>query len=354
MSKPNVKLISGATDDRMAQTVERFIGAEFPAVSTGTVEDVMEAVMTGFIGTKNNRRGPRPRPESEVMMRDVVRRAVAAKLPIPVLIPSAAIKVPVGKNRIDVAELSALRMLECLQSCVQRHYEPGLAVRMRMEDLTELILSGTGSDVRSALADYMGTFSALSRVLGMGSWLTMMPESVLVPEETFLGRAKEVELVLNGYLEGTRSFSEAEKAGLKWPITPEMRQYLIERYEVLYPGYARERHVATAAAYFSAIVARRLLKASGAFDGGQLEISFAPEMPDSPLSSTRLLYRTVPRSTSTFHAAYWNAKGLLRIPPQGEPRITLAHGEVEATSATLEFSNDVVKAVIGADYVLEE
>jgi len=123
-----------------------------------------------------------------VKMRDVVRRAVHEQRPIPVLIAVASVKVPFGHG-IDLAELSAMRVLSRLQFCAQQYYSPGFQFRLRIEDLTELMLSGTADDVRQSISSYRENFMRLIRVLGY-DFIVPVPESSMVEEAQLLDVAR--------------------------------------------------------------------------------------------------------------------------------------------------------------------
>src|SRR5216117_2583235 len=98
LSSPTITYVPATPGDLYAAAIERLVGREFPQLSSGRTEDVMEAVMLAVFATKQYRYGPRPGPESEVLMRDVVRRAIDAERPIPLLIPAASVKVPLGES----------------------------------------------------------------------------------------------------------------------------------------------------------------------------------------------------------------------------------------------------------------
>lgn len=340
--------------DPYAASIERLISQQFPQLASGRTEDVMEAVMMEFLGTKQVRVGPRPNPESQSLMRDVVRRSIAQGRCIPVYIPSAAVKVPVGESSIDIAELSMLKMLESLQNRVRQHYAPGLSMRMRMEDLTEYVLTGTEPYVKRAVDNYITTMQTLVNVLGFSDWLTLVPESTLANEAEWLSSAASIAAVIYQYLSGRLPFEQAAPAtGLKWPITQEMRQYFIDRYKKLYPAHGMDDYMKSMAAYFSSTLTRRNMNASGydpTFDG-RLELYFGNRLPDAPLVSPRVYYRTVPLSQSSLHIPYWQAKGFFKINQQGEPRISLGPWEGNYMPGQLELSNGTETALIRADYI---
>lgn len=352
--------------DPYALNIERFIAQEFPQLASGDTEDTMEAVMAEFLGSKQVRVGPRPNPESEVRMRDVVRRAIDQSRPIPVLIASAAVKVPIGESA-DVAELSALRMLAHLQTRVQRHYSPGMHFRVRLEDLTEYVLSPDVPDVGMHINQYTETMRTLVSALGYENFIILVSESDLCSPIKFVTGAQQMipEIVdyLNATDDGVNESVVAvgefqrlkDKYQLNWPISRPMREFFRARYRKLYPELAEDGHNVAMARYFAAMLTRKALGAVGDDQTftGRLEIGFAGAHPDSPAVSTRVYYRTVPLSQSSNHLPFWSAKGFLKINDRGQPRISLGAWDGDYTRGQLEISNGMYRALLRADYILE-
>lgn len=327
-------------DDPFKQVLERWLGQEFPALGGATTEDTMIAVVNEFISTKQYRVGPRPAPESEVMIRRAVREHVEAGHVVPVLIPSAAVKLPFGA-RLDLAELSALRVLGCLQERVKRHYAPGLAVRVRLEDLTELTISPEVHHVRQLTESYVRDFRNLVDVLGFSAWLTVVPESALVQEEAWQRLTAELTTAFAYHLDTTATTPEVEvrgalaRYGWQGGVGSAMREYLTARYRKLYPATSASEHTVLMARYLAAILARRHLGATGAVnDGPRLEITFANPLPDAPRFSTRVQYRTAPRHQAGLALPYWAAKGYLTLDEEDAPHITLAHATTPVPGLT--------------------
>ncbi len=350
---------SQAGNDPYTHTIESFIGREFPIIAKKTTEDMMEAIVSEFFASKQYRIGPKPSPESEVKIRDVVRRAVEANRPIPILIASAAIKVPIGES-MDVAELSALRVLNCLNDRIRAHYTPGTNIRIRMEDLTEYAISSDVPNIGCHVENYTREFKALVRVLDFAGFITPVPESSLADPKHFLELVDTYAAFFYDYLALQSSIASLKlsDAGWKGGVSPEMQSYLTERLAKLYPEKPIRARMVDMSRYFAAILARRNMDAMGndkTFDG-RLEISFAPALPDTPKVSTRVYYRTVPLNQSSFHAPYWNAKGHLRINENGDTRIALGSWTDTYTPGQLVIThvrNARTPVTLRADYHLE-
>lgn len=356
--------------DPYTAVIEHLVGQEFPQLSSGRVEDVMASVVTEFIATKQYRIGPRPNPESEVKIRDVVRRAVSDGRPIPVLVPAASVKLPIGES-MDVAELSALRMLACLHRRVQRHYEPGMAFRMRLEDLTEYVLSPDVPHVEHHVRTYQQGLHTLLQVLGYDDFITLVPESGITDAAAFMQNAAAMIPEIEAYLDATDGLADdaqlrhplfqriQTRYALLWPITALMRQYFRARYVKLYPSTPATGQNHVMAQYYAAVLTRRIVGAVGndpTFDG-RLEVYFGIALPDAPVVSTRVLYRTVPLAQSTLHLPYWNAKGHVKINNDGGARIALGRWDEPAGTyvpGQLTVSRGASKTSVRADYRVVE
>lgn len=360
----NLRYLPILAGDPYTKSIEHFIAHEFPQLSSGKTENVMESIMTEFLGTKQVRIGPRPKPESEVLMRTVVRNAVDAGQPIPILMASAAVKVPIGES-MDVAELSALRMLANLQERVKRHYAPGTNMVIRMEDLTEYAISATVPHIREHVGQYTSTMRNLVLALGYQSWLLPLEESAMMNEENFLQRVEYFAQCFKNYLDFTDgnetmpmekvgdNARELKFAGWKNGVSKDMRDYLRSRYRKLYPETPESEHNGIMGTYLACILVRRQMNGMG-MTGERLEIGFAAALPDTPLTNTRVYYRTVPLSQSSLHMPYWNAKGFFKINQQGEPRISLGPWQGNYTHGQLEVSNGTNTALLRADYTEED
>jgi hypothetical protein len=341
--------------DPYGALIEGWVSRSFPQVGT-TQANLVDTLTDLFLATKQYRIGPKPNLESQVAIRSVIRSAIEAQAPINILIPAAAIKVPIGES-LDLAELSVLRILQCLIERVSHHYAPGVFIRIRLEDLTEYVISDGTPDLGEHVEHYIDQFRGLNFALGLQRHIDLVPESDLVDSERFLAAAAGYRRVFRDHLEDVYSNprrvqgSANALAHIGWNggVSPEFAEFLDSRYRKLYPDLSFAQRLDAAAAYLSAILARRNLDATGRFPTGQLEISFAPPMPDAPEVSTRVYYRTVPLAESSNHMPFWNAKGHIRISEDGTARIALGRWDEEYNFGQLTINGVTIRA----DYALE-
>jgi hypothetical protein len=358
-----VKYLSQANSNSYQGQIESFIGREFPQLASGRIEDLVDAITEEIVGTKQVRLGPRPSPEALVKIRAAVRNASYHQRPLPILIAAASIKLPLGR-RIDVAELSALKQLSCLQARVQRHYAPGISIRIRMEDLTELVISRNVGNIKSIIREYGDSFQALVEVLGYDKFIKLVPESSQADEVEYLRRAANLAYVFEKHLRDTEGQTQPERsaelaeAGWYGTLSYEQREYFKGRYRRLYPTMPESEFIPEMARYFAATLARTQMGLTGAdaSAGPRVDISLVPPQPDTPPHAARVYYRTAPLSNTSQHLAHWDAKGYLKINEQNQTRIALTHwwDTQEMYEGQLEITNDAGKKVIlQADYKLE-
>ena len=120
-------------EDPYTGLITQFLVREFPGVITPNSSVLLDVLTDAIVGSKQVRYGPRPNPESLVAIRKVISLSLTSGQPIPFLIPWGSRKPKLGAN-IDVAEISALKTLVCLNNRVKAHYEPGVQMNVRLED----------------------------------------------------------------------------------------------------------------------------------------------------------------------------------------------------------------------------
>lgn len=348
--------------DRDAEDTYNFIASSYPGACA--VQPVpghaIEGVLAEFVGTKAVRLGRQPTPESIEAMRAAIAACVSVDAPIPVLIPSAAVKVPPGAAQLDLAELSAIRQLVTLQGRVVQHYGPGLRFRIRMEDAVEVLISEGVPGLRCAVDGYGRSLQALSRLLGAGKFVEVVRETDYAPEITILSAAKQAANYFLAYLYDSHDLGDEEhpqlhsyrllqREGWTGGVSHELRSFFRERFRRNYPDRPDEQHYPMVARYLGSIVARRRCGAVGIDPAwpAHLELSWVPAIPGTEPTSCRVYYRTAPRVVTTDHLAPWVARAVVRRPGAGgQPRIALtnwwAHPQVVDGMAVIEHGRDSV------------
>lgn len=367
MEERNVVIGDEFIDDPNAEIIASFMCQEFPQVYDGNKESTLEGVMKEMIGSRQVRLAGRPTPESEVAMREVVRNCIAQDHPVPVLVVSGPKKTVVGES-IDIAELSALKMLACLNKRVKEYFPPGITVRVRLEDSTGYYLEEGVDGLHDTIERYIRDFSVIVKILGY-DFIEPVREQTLMTEKQLRGAADQILPILMEYLQDSEHIDEGEweelgswqrlsETGWQGLIPREMREYYHRRYTNLFPQYGETERLTVTAKYMAGTLARYQLNATGVVDSwpGFFQVNFAPPVPGIPKSmiSTRLYYRTVPLKHSKRHMPFWRAKGILKL--NGSVRLSLLNwGEpVDINPFMLSFSDGDDTVTVRSDYVLTD
>lgn len=358
-------VIRGSLGEPYGNMIVDLLRHEFPVLRNGD-ESQLNAVMAELIGSSQTRNGPRPNPESEVAMREVVRRCITAGSPIPMLVPSGP-KKPVQGMSVDIAELAALRTLACLQTRVSRHYPPGLEIVFRMEDVTGWVLEGHEARTRDSIENYLADFEKLVRILDYGNFIFPIRESALVTEEAMRAAIEQIEPTISAYVRDTdvnglegyeklESWQQLKALGWSGRIPVEQRQFYHCRYQRLFPKMTAEERTDLMVRYLANTLARYQLKATGAKPDweGNFQLSFAAPVPGNPpnLTSTRIYYRTLPLHLAKHHLPFWRARGFLKL--NGDAKFSLATwgDKLDLTECAVVFQNEMESVTIRTDYLL--
>lgn len=367
MSNRKIAVPEEFLDDPNAGLIADFLRQEYPDMNEGKEKPILECVMREIIGSRQVRLAGAPTLESQVAMREVVRACIKAGHPIPVLVVSGPKKTVTGES-IDLAELSALKMLTCLNKRVKVYFPQGIVVRIRLEDATGYYLEEGVQGLRESIDRYIGDFTALIRVLDY-SFITPIREQTLMSESQLRETAGKILPLLISYMNDSEGIEEAKWEGLDawkrlketgWQglIPREMRDYYHARYRHLFPQYGPRERMTVTAKYLAGTLARYQLKATGVDPSwpGFFQINFAPPVPGIPRSlvSTRLYFRTVPLSHTKRHMPFWRAKGVLKL--NGSARISLFswNEPFDYNPFSVRFSNEAEGVMVRSDYVLED
>lgn len=351
--------------DSNATLIADFLRQEYPEANEGREEPVLEGVMSEMIGSRQVRLAGVPSPESLVAMRDVVRSCIRSGHPIPCLVVSGPKKTKVNEG-VDLAELSAMKMLACLNKRVMKHFSPGIVVRVRLEDTTGLYLEEGVEGLTESMERYINGFTVLASVLGY-EFIIPVREHTLMTIEQLRQAADKIFPLLMAYLKDSQAIEEEQWPSLEswqklqatgWQglIPREMREYYHARYSHLFPEFGADERLVVTAKYLAGTLARYQLKALGNDPSlpGFFQINFAPPVPGIPKSlvSTRLYYRTVPLNQTKRHIPFWRAKGVLKL--NGKARISLLswNEPFDCFPFAVSFSNGTDSVSVQSDYVL--
>lgn len=315
--------------------IEQFTKFEMK-IEINTNEEKTLYLTNLFINTRNVRQGPRPTIEQQAVIIQTIRYYIHENESIPVLIPSGPKKTKDGES-VDLAELSVIKILKCLNDAAKKVYAPGFSFHIRLEDWTGKYLEG--ENALFSMNKYIEDFQTLNRLIGDPA-ISFFTESKLTPWSNFEEVANKMSAHIQDYLIESQNIPEEERAtldsfsilaGLGWKgIIPQpMREYLINKYAKLYPEYKNtpDFYTKMMAKYLGATFAGHILKVRTPWSNNHkhLEIGFALPTPGIPenMQSTRVYYRSITLNNSKHNIPYWRAKGILKINENDDIRISL-------------------------------
>lgn len=297
--------------------IDGFLLQHFPfAIKLGELEQ-LDQITEAIIATKSVRYGPRPRAEDEVCLRQIIMQAIRRKAPIPFLAPWGSEKP--DRSKIDVAEFMAMKTLLALRDRVRDFYEPGIIVNIRSEDVSApFLFHDRKEEAREDAAIYVKSFGNLIKILGMDSFIKLVPESTLTTEFEYNQTAEWVLPLMRQALTTGNVPEQLKKLDKPW-VNPSPAT--IEYYYKLYANlYAKEKfeenQLARMSRYFAEVVARDILKIRGddpSWEGRFVDLYFGQTIPGYPTRPNRIHYRTMPSTITNMHIAPWRAKGYMRI-----------------------------------------
>lgn len=357
-------------EDPYGSLVSNFFTSEFPQANIGNSEATLEYLTQAFVATHQVRYGPAPSPESLVAIRSVLRSSIEKNHPIPILMPYGSRKSRLGE-RLDVAEVTSLRTLACLQNRVIQRYSPGIQINMRIEDTSgNYLFRDEGMISRDDTYTYVLSLTKLISILGYRTFISPIPESSLYDEKDLFDLSDRLSLLLYNYIVDTDavgldgysklgSWKALEEQGWRGPILPEQREFYRGRYRVNYPGITQHDATMKLAQYLGSSRARRILNPSYGADPSwgddYIKLTFANPVPGAPMGMVdkTLYYRILPTSYASTHIAPWRAKGYLRIQQDVTPKLASWNEPKEYSPLQMEFSDTSESVMVQSDYVLE-
>ncbi len=367
MNNKRVAVVNDYFDDPNRDLIVSYLYQEFPETNEGKPEPILEGVMKEMIGSRQVRSVGAPTLESQVAMREVVRACIKAGHPIPILVVSGPKKTETSAS-IDLAELSALKVLACLNKRVKAYFPQGIMVKLRLEDITGYYLEEGVVGLHKSIDRYIGDLSALIRILGY-DFITPVCERELMMESQFRKTAGDIFPLIMSYLTDSEAIDESKweeldswkklsAVGWQSTIPSEMRYYYHTRYQHLFPEYGVNARLAVTAKYFAGTLARYKLNATGVDPSwpGYFQINFATPVPGIPntLTKTRLYYRTVPFNESKRHIPFWRAKGVLKINGSIRTSLLCWNEPFDCTPFAINFSNANETVTVQSDYLIED
>lgn len=358
--------VRSSTDDPFAQVIEQFIISQFPGAKIQGTEPLLDLLTKAFVSTNQMRYGSAPNPESLVAIRAAIRANIEKGNPIPVLVPWGGRKAKTGFN-IDVAELSALKQLHCLQTRVKEHYAPGIQVNIRIEDTGAwwLYQNNASDEVES----YSDSFQKLVRILNL-EFIHPIRESSLMHYQAYFLLASMIKEPMLEYLQASaidgydRSTSKAWQNlldnGWKGEIPKSQREYYLSRYKAADPNLTDARALEMLAEYFAGSLARYKLNGTAkdeAWGNDYVQVSFVSAVPGAPtnLVSRNLYYRTVPEKMSRSHMPAWRCRGYFLIGEEEiTPKLASFHENLKLTDHWTTLSRAGETIDIETSYRLEE
>jgi hypothetical protein len=290
-----------------------FIAQQFPRSNNDQAE-LVDLIEAALYGTKQTRYGPKPAAESQVAIRQSIRRRVQQNAPIPIVVPWGSEK-PDGSS-IDLAEFMAIKSLMNLSNGIRQHYNPGTDIRIRVEDVSAPHLFHWRADeARAEAAAYTRDMDGLVEVLEAP--LAIAAESYAITEAEF-NFAADARLgdFMNAMMTKDMSIL-ADKWGWKGSFNSKMVDFYIGQYQKLYPDNSHMDNRMLLARYLAGASARSQLGLRGdkkEWGGDYLEVSFVPPIPGTEGHfGKRVHYRTMPMLYTSSHMPAWRAKGYFHV-----------------------------------------
>jgi len=352
-------------DDPYSQLIANAVAREFPTQCVANNLVLVDRITNEILGTKQQRYGPKPSPESLVQIRDVIRHWTALELPIPFVVPWGSEK-PDGGG-IDLAEMWAMKMLRCLDHRIRSHYREGAVFHIRVEDVSAPHLFYDRADqAREDARYYSNAFEALLAILEMGPVIQSVRESRFCTEERFNSEADSLLSIMEGYVEIPGSdWSAAQLADRGWKgnLSEETKMFYLRQFEKLYPYDNEQKRVHRLARYFAGSLARKRLGLTGvspAWNGIYLDLSFMASAPGTEASfGRRVYYRTLPCSVTSNHMPPWRSKGYILIDGDDEakPKLASFNEPQEYNKNTVTLVNEALvhglkSVTVQADYIV--
>lgn len=352
--------------------LNKFLKIEMNQPLTGH-QEIAEAILDLIIGSRNIRQGKAPMIEVQSNIIKLVKACMDINKPIPILVGSGPKKTSDDAS-IDIAELSVLAILNCLNNEVKKYFKPGLDIQIRLDDMTGLWLESISAE--ASMIRYMEDFKKLLNILGYDG-INLFRESDYIDKARFQDTAHKYTQEFQRYLletdqmdekdyQNAKSYQDLVDMGWYGIIPKEMRDYLYSKYTKLYPEFDKSEQIEMVARYLGATLARIHTNCNG-MDPTMykskikpMEIAFArptPGIPDS-IQQARVYYRSVTMKNTKKNMPFWRAKGVLKVDRNGKVRYSLVGWSQEESQDIIPgwylLSNDNEMVKVNAGVIIED
>lgn len=344
-------------DDPYSRVIANAVARELPSQGTNLDPVLLDLIFIEIVGTKQQRYGPKPSPEAQVAIREVISKYVAIEWPIPFVVPWGSEK-PVEGATIDIAELWALKALKCLNTRVRGHYAPGLQFRLRVEDASaSYLFYDRAESAEYEASRYSDDLEQLVKILGL-TMIQCARESRKVTARMFNQMANNILVSMEEYLHEPGNTQLVALRALGWEnhIPFEAVTYYLGQYYKLYPNDTHAQHLHRLARYFASSWARRRLGLIGddvGWMGVFLELAFFAPIPGIQFGR-RVFYRTIPCSLTANHMPPWRSKGYMLIQGNGEvcPKLASFQERKQYNLNTVTIADGDKAVTLQADYII--
>jgi hypothetical protein len=347
-------------DDAYSDAIRLYLMREFPALVTPDKADLVELLTDAIVATGQVRNGPKPSPETLVNLRGKILVYSSDARPLPFVAVWGSEKP--DWSGIDIAELGALKTLKCLNERVQKHYPPGVAINIRLEDASAPHLFFDNKEqARQGAQLYCTALEKLNHILETDHFIRPIRESSLTTEEKFNAEADKYLPAFNAvvsYPDNPDNQKQIQSYGWRGGWNRAQVEAVVSgTYLKLYPEADRKQREHRLARCLAATLARVKLGLTAANsdwnEWGWMTLSFVNPTPTDRSRTDRIFYKTMPSSITSNHIPPWRAKGYLKV--KGEEihaSLTNFHEPQDYNRHTLTLERGAVSQILQADYVV--
>jgi len=317
---------------------------DLPIETKGLLPEVIADVL---IGTRQIRQGAKPSMEFILKLYSYIKAQIEKEEPIQIGIPIGP-KKPGANFQIDLAEVWALKVLQCIRRKVTSKYTPGVTFTLFMENLSAFIFEPDVEGIDGGVTNYVNNFMQLTRVLGVHNFVNVWLESESTQLQVMQNLIAQIEPVIHtGLIDGGHNWNQKlEKMGWKGKIGLGMVVSYYNQFRRQYPMDVEHETYKRISTYLATAWARGKLHLR---DIGKEYISgsFAGMIQGvDPSMQQKLYYRSVPLHISKLNCPFWRAKGYL-VEEEDEYRTKLSpwgNGHIfQSHSVTLARGGETVK-----------